>query len=87
MPVLGINSSTPVKEIFLAKSQTWTAPFSGQALVTVVGGGGQGGAKGDGDNSPCLVATGGGAGGCAQSVLNIVGGCLLYTSPSPRDRG
>lgn len=74
MPVLGINSSTPVKEIFLAKSQTWTAPFSGQALVTVVGGGGQGGAKGDSDNTPCLVATGGGAGGCAQSVLNIVGG-------------
>ena len=74
MPVLGIDSSTPVKEIFLTKSQTWTAPFSGQALVTVVGGGGQGAAKGDSNNTPTLIALGGGAGGCAQSVLNIVGG-------------
>ena len=74
MPVLGINSSTPVKEIFLTKSQTWAAPFSGQALVTVVGGGGQGAAKGDSNNTPTLIALGGGAGGCAQSVLNIVGG-------------
>lgn len=74
MPILGITSSTPAKEIFLAKSQTWTAPFSGQALVTVVGGGGQGGARGYATNNPTLIALGGGAGGCAQSVLNIVGG-------------
>ena len=32
-----------------------------------------------------FVISGGGAGG--ESVFASGGGCLLYTSPSPRDRG
>ena len=73
-------------------SQTWTPSYDLTAYVYVIGGGGAGGST----NNSVGGACGGGAGGCAVSKLDLAsgttytitigaGGCLLYTSPSPRD--
>ena len=44
MPVLGIEGQSVIRKFLIGSSQTFTAPFTGKAIVTCIGGGGQGAA-------------------------------------------
>ena len=79
MPVLGIEGQSVIRKFLIGSSQTFTAPFTGKAIVTCIGGGGQGAAGSNGTNpsgaaSFFATATGGGAGGCAVSIVTLVNG-------------
>ena len=67
MPVLGIEGQSVIRKFLIGSSQTFTAPFTGKAIVTCIGGGGQGaagsGAADQGGAASFATATGGGAGG------------------------
>jgi len=78
MPVLGIEGQSVIRKFLIGSSQTFTAPFTGKAIVTCIGGGGQGaagsGAADLGAGASFATATGGGAGGCAVSIVTLVNG-------------
>ena len=63
MPVLGIEGQSVIRKFLIGSSQTFTAPFTGKAIVTCIGGGGQGaagsGAADLGAGASFATATGG----------------------------
>ena len=64
-------------------SGTWTVTSPGVAYYAIVAGGG--GSGGQYTNNGSIG--GGGGGGVVTGILSAnAGTCLLYTSPSPRDR-
>ena len=64
------DESIFMERVFTA-STTWTPPFNCRAYVTVIGPGGSGASRRNTSNGTAMAASGGGAGGCAKSLLDL----------------
>ena len=72
MPVsLGTSSESIIHEWLFQSSASWVPPYDCRAYVTVIGPGGSGGSYKDATAHESYVASGGGAGGCAKSLLRL----------------
>ena len=67
----GASSESIIHELVFNSSASWVPPYSCRAYVTVIGPGGSGGSCVEGGDHESYVASGGGAGGCAKSLLRL----------------
>jgi len=67
----GASSESIIHELVFNSSASWVPPYSCRAYVTVIGPGGSGGSCVEGGDHESYAASGGGAGGCAKSLLRL----------------
>ena len=79
MAVLGAVGQAVINEIVFSRTIAWACPMDCRVIVTVIGGGGAGGASYAPTAGHCILAGGGGAGGVAKSLLTLASG-TSYTS-------
>jgi len=80
MAVIGAAAGQAViNEVLFSETTAWTCPMNCRAIVTVIGGGGAGGASYAPSVGHCILTGGGGAGGVAKSLLTLSSG-TSYTA-------
>ena len=67
----GASSESIIHEWLFQSSASWVPPYDCRAYVTVIGPGGSGGSYRDDGDHRSYVGSGGGAGGCAKSLLTL----------------
>ena len=74
----GASSESIIHEWLFQSSASWVPPYDCRAYVTVIGPGGSGGSYRDDGDHRSYVGSGGGAGGCAKSLLTL-SSAVTYT--------